>query len=439
MKKSIALIIVYIILISFPLILAVIVNPGYGGSFVYELGKNFALVGLAIISFQILLAGRFKWLASPFGFDILIRFHKYVALLGITMLILHPIFLVIGGAGLDLVLSIDSPWYLWLGRIAIGLLLINAILTRFQTAWRIKFERWRVMHDMLAPVIIILGFVHSWNIGSDLWNTPMRVLWVFLPVVSVLLFLYHRFMRPLILSRHAYGVVEVKEEAEKVWTVRMTPPQGREVYDYLPGQFQFITFKRRKGLPVEEHHWTISSSPHEKGYINSTIKALGDFTATMGETKAGDTAVIHAPFGRFSYVLHPDEKSLVFISGGIGITPIMGMLRHMRDTKSTMPVVLLYGNRREKDIVFKTELEEIENDGHPALKVLHVLSKPDGNWNGETGYIDRVRIEKYCANLKDKGFYVCGPPGLVEKTVKNLRDLKVPNDQIHIELFSFLD
>ena len=292
---------------------------------------------------------------------------------------------------------------------------------------------------MLAPVIIVFGFAHSWNIGSDLYNTPMRVLWVIMPVISIVLFLYHRFLRPFVLSRSAYEVVEVKEEAEKVWTVKMKPPLGRDVFGYLPGQFQFITFKRRKGLPIEEHHWTISSSPNEKNYVGSTIKALGDFTATIGETKTGDKAVIHAPFGRFSYVLHPDEKSFVFIAGGIGITPIMGMLRHMRDSKSTMPVVLLYGNRHEKDIVFKIELEEIEKGGHPVLKVVHVLSKPDENWNGETGYIDQEKIEKYCGVLKGKGFYVCGPPGLVKKTIKNLRDLGVKDKRIHVELFSFLD
>ncbi len=439
MKKSIVLIALYVLVVAFPLILAVIVNPGHGGNFFYEIGKNFVLIGLTILAFQIILSGRFKWLERPFGLDVLIRFHKHMALLAITILLLHPIFLVVGGAGYDLVIGMDKPWYLWLGRIALGLLLINAVLTRFQSSWRIKFEKWRVMHDVLAPVIIVFGYVHSWNIGSDLYNTPMRILWIILPLISIALFVFHRFVRPFILSRHPYKVIDVKEEAEKVWSVKMAPPKGHHVFDYLPGQFGFITFHRREGLPVEEHHWTISSSPYEKGYVSSTIKALGDFTATMGETKAGDTAVIHAPFGRFSNVLHPDERSLVFIAGGVGITPIMGMLRYMRDTKSDLPVALLYANRRETDIVFKNELEEIEKGGHPVLKVVHVLSKPGESWNGETGFIDRDTIQKYCGEVKDKGFYLCGPPGLVDKTIKNLRGLGVNDKHIHVEIFSFLD
>lgn len=439
MKKSIVLIFLYVVVISFPLVLAIIINPTSGQSLIYGIGKNFALVGLAIITFQILLAGRFQWIERPFGFDILIRYHKHMAILGTSLLILHPLFLVIGGSGLSLITSIDIVWYVWLGRIALTLLIINAILSRIQLASRLKFENWRISHNILAPAIIILGFVHSWNIGTDIWNTPMRILWVFLPVISIVLFIYHRFIRPFMLSRHFYTVIDVKKEAEKVWTVKMAPPKGQNVFDYLPGQFQFITFKRRKDLPVEEHHWTLCSSPTEKGYVSSTIKALGDFTATIGETKVGDTATIHAPFGRFSHVLHPDEKELVFIAGGIGITPMMSMLRYMRDKKSTKSVVLLYGNRREEEIVFKDELKEIEEGGHPALRVIHVLSNSDENWRGATGYIDREKIKKYCGDLKGKGFYISGPPGLVKATIKNLRDLEVGDERMHIEIFSFLD
>ena len=438
MKKSIVLIVLYLVVISFPLILAVLINPTSGQSFIYGIGKNFALIGLMIINFQILLAGRFKWIERPFGFDILIRYHKHMAILGTSLLVFHPVLLVIGGAGLGLITSFDIVWYVWLGRIAITLLIINAILSGFQFSLRIKFEKWRISHNVLAPAIIILGFVHSWNIGTDIWNTPMRILWVVLPGISIILFMYHRFIRPFILSRRPYKVIDVKEEAEKVWTVKIAPPEGREVFDYLPGQFQFVTFKRRKDLPVEEHHWTICSSPTEKGYVSSTIKALGDFTATIGETKVGDTATVHAPFGRFTHVLHPDEESLVFIAGGIGVTPMMSMLRYMRDTKSDMPVILLYGNRREEEIVFKDELKEIEEGGHPALKVVHVLSNPDENWKGATGYIDREKIQKYCAELVGKGFYTSGPPGLVKATIKNLRDLRVNDNQIHTEIFSFL-
>jgi len=439
MKKPILLIILYIVIISLPLIIAVIINPISTQNQFYEIGKNFALIGIMILTFQILLAGRFKWMERPFGFDILIRYHKHMAILGISLIIFHPIFLVLGGSGWGLIISSHTVWYIWAGRIAITLLILNAILSLFQFKLHIKFENWRISHDILAPAIIILGFIHSWKIGSDIKNIPMRILWIILPAISIIVFLFHRFLRPFFLSRHPYKVIDVKKETEKVWTVKLAPPEGKEVFSYIPGQFQFITFKRRKDLPVEEHHWTISSSPAEKEYVSSTIKELGDFTSTIGETKVGDIATIHSAFGRFSHVLHPDEKDLVFIAGGIGITPMISMLRYMKDTKSTISVVLLYGNSKEEEIAFKEELKEIEEGEYPDLKVIHVLSNPRENWRGIRGYIDRVKIEKFCGDLKSKGFYLSGPSGLINATIRNLKALGVDDNRIHLEIFSFLD
>ena len=225
-----------------------------------------------------------------------------------------------------------------------------------------------------------------------------------------------------------------------MWTVKLAPPKGERCYDYLPGQFHFLTFHRGRNLPVEEHHWTISSSPSEMDTISSTIKELGDFTATIGQTKPGDTATAHGAFGRFSYVLHQDERDLVFIAGSIGITPLMSMLRHMCDTQSTISVLLLYGNRSEEDIVFRQELSEIEAGGSPRLKVVHVLSKPTESWCGETGRIDGQKIQEFCGrNLREKAYYICGPPAMISATIKNLRDFSVANAQIHVEVFAFLD
>ena len=220
----------------------------------------------------------------------------------------------------------------------------------------------------------------------------------------------------------------------------MAPPQGESIPAYAPGQFHFLTFYRKADLPVEEHHWTISSSPAQKEYVSSTIKALGDFTSTIGLTKKGDRVSVHGPFGRFSYVFHPEEKDLVFIAGGIGITPLMSMLRHMKDTRDERAVILLYANRTPSDIVFREELSEIEKGEFPALNTVHVLSRAGEHWSGEKGYIDKEKIEKYCGvQAGDKSYYVCGPPGMLSTVTATLKELGVPDSRIRIEIFSFLD
>jgi predicted ferric reductase len=443
MVRGLVYIVIYCGLIISPLLIVAFSNPPSGQGIIYEIGKGFALVGFMILGFQAVLAARLKWIERPFGFDIVIRFHKHMAVFAALLILFHPLLLALGGAGLALLTTLKIPWYLWAGKVALGLLVITVVISLSQFPLRLSFERWRILHDALFPALIILAFLHSRFIGMDFQSGTLRGLlqglWIGMLAVALILFVYHRFVRPLLLGLHPYRVSHIKQETGNVWTVTLAPPKGERRYAYLPGQFQFITFHRGRGLPEEEHHWTISSSPTEADTVSSTIKELGDFTATIGQTKLGDTATVHAPFGRFSYVLHPDERDLVFIAGGIGITPLMGMLRHMRDTKAAIPVLLLYANREEGEICFKKELATIEKGKNPRLKVVHVLSGPAKGWKGETGRIDRERIERYCGkDIAEKAFYICGPPGLLEATIETLRALGVPDGRMHIEIFSFL-
>jgi predicted ferric reductase len=443
MSKGLWRIILYMLIILSPLLVVTYLHPAalHKNGTIYEIGKNFGLTAFMILMFQPLLAGRFKWIETPFGMDILVRFHKYMAIFAVCLLVLHPVLLAGGGIGWKLLIGIDLPWYIWVGKITLVLLLANVVLSLFQKPFGIKFEKWRCCHDILAPLIFVLAFFHSWFAGQNLRNPPLECLWPVIIIIVLSLFFYHRIIRPVNLACKPYRVLNIKQETEDVWTITLVPPLGtKKVYDYLPGQFHFITFHRNRNLPEEEHHWTISSSPTELGIISSTIKSLGDFTSTIGKTRTGDTATVHGPFGRFSYMNHPHEQDLVFIAGGIGVTPLRSMLRHMHDTDSKKSVLFIYANSDEKNIVFRKELHEIANGNYPYLKLIHVLENPPENWSGESGLIDHDKLERLCKNkLKNAAFYVCGPPGLVEAVILNLKNLGVPDKRIHLEIFSFLD
>lgn len=430
------LILGYFVIAVSPLLILLILQVGTPNETIYEIARSLALSGFVILALQPVLVARLKWLERPFGMDIVSRFHKSMGIFATLLLISHPPLLVLGGGGLPLLLSLDQPWYILMGKIGLLLLVIHTLLSVFSAKLGLKFEQWRRIHYIFAPLIIVFVFVHSLETGDDLKILPVQVLWAILLIVSLAAYLYHKVLKPIYLARDPYRVVDVQRETPNVWTVKLAPPEGMTVYDYYPGQFQFITFHRGGNLPVEEHHWTISSSPTEKGFVSSTIKASGDFTSTIGATKPGDTAVVQAPFGRFSYVLHPEDKDFVFLAGGIGITPFMSMLRHMRDTESDLRVVLLYANRSEADIVFRNELTKIEEAERPRLKVVHVLSNPDSNWTGERGYVDREKIARSVGSIEGKSFYVCGPPPMRIKLIDTLREMGVPYERIRTEIFS---
>lgn len=428
------LIVIYLAIVLTPMLLAWLTLPRGDEPFLRELGLLFALTAVPILLLQVVLAARFRPVDLPYGLDMVMRFHKGMAALALVMLLLHPVLMSFGAGRWGLITKLDMPWSIWLGRAALLLLILQAVLSIFQKHL-LSFEKWRLTHQM-ALLIWGLGWLHSWKLGPDLELLPVRILWVVAGLVTLGIYLYQKVYAPARARRDAYDVVEVKRETHDTWTVALKPPAGVAHFPYWPGQFRFISL-HRPGRPFsgEEHHFTISSSPTQPGVHTSTIKESGDFTKTIGQTKPGDKASVRGAYGRFSHVFYPEDRSIVFIAGGIGITPFMSMLRYMRDTKSDHDVVLLWGNRTPDDIVFGEELEQMQAAQTPRLKVVHVLSQAGSDWQGETGYVDGKKIEQYCGSVAGKAFYVCGPPKMMDMVDAALRDLGVPVDSIRQERF----
>lgn len=410
-------------------------GPGHGR--VFDVGRAAGMAGFAILMMQAVLAARFKFTEKPFGFDMVIRFHQAMAALALLLLAFHPFLLAVGGAGWDLVTSFDVSGGILVGRVALGVLIVNVGVSIFRERLNLEFEKWRVLHGVLGVLLLVTIFAHGWAVGYDLTHLFYQVLWIAFLVLAVLVFLYHRFVRPAILARRPWRVTEVEEVVPKVWTLGMSLPEGHSAYDYLPGQFHFLTFRRGRDLPVEEHHFTISSSPTEDGQVASTIKESGDFTATIGATRVGDAVAVLGPFGRFSSALHPEDRKILFIAGGIGITPIRSMLRYMADRRENRDVVLLFGNVTESAIAFRQELEALTEGQCPKLRLVHILSEPGEDWTGPTGFVDQEAIKTHCADVGERSVYLCGPGPMSHMVRSALESLGVPSQRLREEKFSF--
>jgi predicted ferric reductase len=435
-RTALSRIILYLFLLMLPLVIVTASSHPPGDEFAYNLGRAFALAAFVILALQFALAARLPWIERPFGLNLTFPFHRNMAILAALLLLTHPFLMAYGGGGWELLLG-DNTWYIWVGRIALLTLFLSVVISLGRARLKVPFETWRLGHNISGPALVVLGLVHSWNASIDFTLTAMRVLWVALLVQAFAFYWHHKFATPARLRRQPYRVVDVRQETHDVWTLKFAPPDGQPRFDFLPGQFQFVTLLRGRGLPEEEHHFTISSSPAEREFHTSTIKASGDFTATIGETRPGDLAVIEAPFGRFSYVHHPEAKNLVFIAGGIGITPFMSNLRHMHDVQVERRVLLLWANKAEADIVFKEELTGLETGTRPELKVVHILSRPAATWAGEKGRLDRVNLMRLAGDrLSNSLFFLCCPPPMTKGLLRILQSLGVPDERISLEYFS---
>jgi predicted ferric reductase len=344
----------------------------------------------------------------------------------------HPV-LVAREEGWSLLTGLHVPWYIWVGRLALTLLLLQVIVSLSRRVIRLPYDQWRRLHNPMALAILTLGFTHSLAAGDDMHGGGLLV-WCAVMAVAFGIWLYVRVARPRLLLRNPFRVTGVKSEAPHVWTLTLDPPRDRS-FHYAPGQFQFLRL-HGAAVPSEEHPFTIASSPARPGRISLTIKESGNFTAGIGRVRPGDRATVHGPFGRFSYTLHPDEGDLVFVAGGVGITPLMSMLRYMRDRSESRRVLLVYASRSAADLLFTDELKAMQVGGNPLLEVVQVLADAPPAWVGETGKLDADRLVRLCGGVESKAFYLCCPPPMMAALMRGLRRMGVSPSRIHTDYFS---
>jgi predicted ferric reductase len=290
----------------------------------------------------------------------------------------------------------------------------------------LKYGTWKQVH-WFNFIILPIIFAHSVLLGTELGSQPpLLIFWYILGGVYLLLVAFILWDR-IAVKKHPVQVTDVLQETHDTWSLHF---KGRKP-DHKPGQFLMLSMLR-EGRPVEPHPFTISSSPTSDD-LSISVKAVGDFTSTIKETTPADHAYIGAPYGTFSF-LNYDAPNLVFIAGGIGITPFMSMLRYMVDQKLDRNVLLIWGNKTEQDIAFRAELEQMTR-ATPTLRVVHVLSN-QADWPGEKGYVDAELLRKYMEGFENPQVFVCGPPVMMTKVIRTLRQSGVPKSRIHYERFA---
>lgn len=398
-----------------------------------EVGADCAVIGFTLLALQFAITARLSWVEAPFGLDVLLVFHRAMALVATALLSVHPV-LVAQEEGWSLLTGWRVHWYIWTGRAGLALLLLHVVVSLSRRAIRLPYEQWTRLHQRFSLSILTLGFAHSVASGDDMQGGALLV-WSFVMAVAIAACLHRRVIRPRLLLRRPFRVTEVKPEAPRVWTLTLERQGGRP-FRFAPGQFQFLRL-HNSVVPPEEHPFTIASSPAQSGRISITIKESGDFTSRVGRVRPGDLATVHGPFGRFSHTLHPDETDLVFVAGGVGITPMMSMLRSMRERSEPQRVLLVYASRTAADMLFTDELVAIQTSGCPELTVVPVLDHaPDASWIGEVGRLDAARLVHICGGAEGKAFYMCCPPGMTTSLIRGLKHLGVSPRRIHADYFS---
>jgi ferredoxin-NADP reductase len=149
-------------------------------------------------------------------------------------------------------------------------------------------------------------------------------------------------------------ILSLVDETSDIRTFRMARPDG---FEFEAGQF--LTLRIHADGREHVRCYSISSSPDARNYLDISVKRLGLVSRTLHETLGpGSMMSVKAPAGTFVYPAGED-RPIVLIAGGIGITPLMSVLRHAVFTEPTRPVTLFYSVRTEGDVAFREEIHNL--------------------------------------------------------------------------------
>jgi len=200
---------------------------------------------------------------------------------------------------------------------------------------------------------------------------------------------------------------------------------------YLPYELDALAFPDERG---PRRHFTISSSPTEKGVVMFTTKMRGSgFKETLRNAPLGYGLNVGVPAGRF-IVPEGETRPHVFIAAGIGVTPYRSILRHAVDTKNPITALMLVLNHSSADIVFRQELEEVARE-MPTFSLVHVLSEPEPGWREEQGKLNEALLRKYIPDLNQRLYWISGPPSMVQAYKVLLYNLGVTDKSVRVDSF----
>ncbi len=206
---------------------------------------------------------------------------------------------------------------------------------------------------------------------------------------------------------------------------------GREI-GFMAGQWVdfFVTLEGAEAVGG----YSITSSPAEQTAFSLAIRQDdSDHPVTNWlhqDAKVGDKVEV-ALGGDFYY--EPDEAdSVVLIAGGIGLTPLMSIVRSVDELATRTLLTLVYSSSTPDELLFRDELESLAVSNSRIRPIFTVTQPAPETWDGYTGRIDAELLRAESVDL-DALFFVCGPPTMIQAMIAMLRELGVPRARIRYE------
>ncbi len=423
----------YLLVVLVPVFLMLVPPTPSGRGFWLEFAVALGFVGLTQIAVQFVLIARFKRVTAPYGIDIILRYHRQIAMVAVAAVLAHPIIIAIDNpARLKLFNPFGGNWASRCGWLSILSLIGIVITSVFRERLKLNYEWWRLSHLLFGVAAIVFAQLHVSMAGlyTNVWWK--QTIWVATAAAMVGLVIYLRVIKPAWQRGYSWRVAEVRPEHGDMHTL-VLEPIGHPGMAFMPGQFAWIKLAISP-FTLEEHPFSFSSSAERQDRLQFGIKALGDFSSRVGTIPVGTRAFLDGPHGAFSIDRY-QAVGYVFIAGGVGITPFMSFLHTMADRGDPRPVMLIYADNSIHDVAYREDIESLKQ--RLKLDVVYVIRNPPEDWQGETGMITGQLLERRLPKEKFTRFvFVCGPPVMMDAVHAALLEHGVPKEHIQLERFS---
>ncbi len=430
--------------------------------------KAASLTAVILMFWSILLSTRIRLVEDHFGgLDNVYQVHKSLGKWAFYVIIVHPVCLAAHKLP-DVSDFLQRLWFLrtggfryWVGHnlgVATFLLMFGLIAV---TLWiKIPYHIWKRTHEFFGLVLLAV-IIHVYVVERDIAAYPLLGLWMYgILGIAAVSYVYIRFLYRFLGPRYRYRVEEI-ERGDEILEITLAP-EGEKM-DFKPSQFVYLVI-HKQGITPEPHPYSIASGYNLKSRFKLGIKKTGDHTRSLDLLEKDDPVTVYGPYGHFSKRFLAAERDCVFVGGGIGITPFIGMWH-----------VALHSEERlsEDEVSQKLETlhpEVMQSWESPLVALFYVCVTEDqasfdknirnevilSHFQGfkafeERGHHYELYIDsrqglitadyingRVQGELKQRNIFLCGPAPMVDALTGQFDAMGIPREQIITEDFNLI-
>lgn len=397
------------------------------------------------------------------GWNSLVIYRRSLGLYGFWYAVVHVVIYVLWDRAGNLSSTLEeilTRRYLQVGGVALLLMVPLAVTSRnAMVAWMTP-RRWKLLHR-LAYLVAILGVTHFYMLVKSDVREPVAFAVVLGGLLLFRVLLHYLDLREAAARKPAASpttakrptpatakstsgyfrgklrVARIFRETPNVTTFRLVPENGGELpFDYRAGQYLNIAVPI--GDQIHRRSYTISSSPTRRSAIEITVKreAMGTVSRQLHDhIHEGDLVEIGAPAGRFTIDVN-GHNAVLLIGGGVGLTPVMSMLRYLTDTCWSGQIHLFQISRRLDELIYDAELSYLEQRFPNLHRTIVITGMVPDRPVGVHGRLTPAAVLARVPDVARVPVYLCGPQPMMDSTTELLVGLGVPAHQIQTEAFT---